>query len=375
MTNHGLPTHDTLVRFSNREQAAFFSTLRKRVDGYFKENNISRHADARMVTKTVVMVLAHIVPFIALIVFDIPFWGQMGIWALMGFSLAGNGMSVMHDANHGAYSANPKWNKWIGWNVNMLGGTVHNWNLQHNILHHTYTNIAGKDNDIDGAFSMRFDPHQEYHKFHKHQWYYAFLFYSILTLYWGLAKDFVQFNKYNKEGLNRQTPQQKRVTLTKIIGIKVVYFSLLFGLPIIVGGIPASWVIGGFLVMHFFGGLILSLVFQLAHVVEGPEFPLPKANGEMENSWAVHQLQTTANFSYGSKFINWYVGGLNHQIEHHLFPGICHVHYNAIAPIVKETAREFGHPYYEHKTFREAVVSHVKMLKKFGTPPLDEIMG
>ena len=180
---------------------------------------------------------------------------------------------------------------------------------------------------------------------------------------------------HNKEGLNRQTPQQKRVTLTKIIGIKVVYFSLLFGLPIIVGGIPASWVIGGFLVMHFFGGLILSLVFQLAHVVEGPEFPLPKANGEMENSWAVHQLQTTANFSYGSKFINWYVGGLNHQIEHHLFPGICHVHYNAIAPIVKETAREFGHPYYEHKTFREAVVSHVKMLKKFGTPPLDEIMG
>lgn len=375
MTNHGLPTQDTLVRFGNREQAAFFSTLRKRVDGYFKENKISRHADARMVSKTVILLLAYILPFVALLVFALPVWGQMIMWAIMGLAMAGNGMSVMHDANHGAYSSSSTWNRWIGYSVNLLGGTVHNWNLQHNVLHHTYTNIAGKDNDIEGAFSMRFDPHQEHKKFHKHQWYYAFAFYSILTLYWGLAKDFVQFAKYNKEGVNRQTTKEKRITLFKMILIKMAYFAIIIGLPIAVGGLSVGVVVVGFLVMEIISGLILSLVFQLAHVVEGPEFPLPKANGEMENSWAVHQLHTTANFSYGRKVINWYVGGLNHQIEHHLFPGICHVHYNAIAPIVKETAEEFGHPYYEHKTFMLALKSHVRMLKKFGVPPLDEIMG
>ena len=374
MANTTIPTQDTQIKFTNREQLAFFATLRKRVNAHFKEKGITQKADGRMITKTVVMLSAYILPFIAMLVFQPPFWATLILWAIMGFAMAGNGMSVMHDANHGAYSKNSTVNKWVGYTLNLLGGAVINWKLQHNVLHHTYTNIAGKDNDIEGSFSMRFDPHQPLHGFHKHQWYYSFLFYSILTLYWGVGKDFVQYFKYKKEGVNKQSAAENRITLAKIVLLKVVYFAVIIGLPILVG-YSFLQVLAGFLIMHVIGGIVLSVVFQLAHVVEETDFPLPDTEGNMEDSWAVLQLKTTSNFARHNKFLNWYVGGLNFQVEHHLFPNICHVHYPDIAPIVKETAEEFGHPYLEHQTFGSALKSHIKMLRKFGTPPLDEIMA
>jgi linoleoyl-CoA desaturase len=367
-----MPTQETPVRFTNRNQNDFAKTLRKRVNGYFKAEGISQNANTAMIIKTVVMLSAYILPFIALIAFTPPLWASLLLWGLMGFALAGIGMSVMHDANHGAYSKNQKVNKWVGYTLLMLGGNVYNWKTQHNVLHHTYTNIAGKDNDIDGSFSMRFDPHQPHKKFHKHQWYYAFLFYSIMTLYWCTAKDFVQFAKYKKEGVNKQTPAENRKLLWTIIASKAGFFGVFIGLPL-AAGIPIGQILLGFLIMHIIGGLVLSLIFQLAHVVEETEFPLPDAKGSMEHSWLVHQLHTTANFARNNAFLNWYSGGLNHQVEHHLFPNICHVHYPKIAPIVKKTAKEFGFPYNEHKTFSGALKSHVRMLRRFGAPSLEEI--
>ncbi len=369
---HKLPTQETPVRFTNREQNDFAKTLRKRVNDYFKSKGISQNANASMVAKTFILLSAYILPFVALLVFTPPLWASLLIWAVMGFALAGIGMSVMHDANHGAYSKNQKVNKWVGYTLLMLGGNVYNWKTQHNVLHHTYTNIAGKDNDIDGSFSMRFDPHQPHKEFHKHQWYYAFFFYSIMTLYWCTGKDFVQFVKYKKEGVNKQTPAQNRKMLWNIIASKAGFFSVFIGLPLL-AGIPIGQILLGFLIMHIIGGLVLSLIFQLAHVVEETEFPLPDASGSMEHSWLVHQLHTTANFARENLILNWYSGGLNHQVEHHLFPNICHVHYPKIAPIVKQTAEEFGFPYNEHETFGGALKSHVKMLRRFGAPSLEEI--
>lgn len=374
MSDTTLPTQDTVIKFTNREQLPFFATLRKRVNQHFKEKGISEKANGAMIFKTVVMISAYIIPFVLLLTLNPPFWVALILWAFMGFAVAGNGMSVMHDANHGAYSKNHNVNKWVGFTLNLLGGAVFNWKLQHNVLHHTYTNIAGKDNDIEGSFSMRFDPHQPLHGFHKHQWYYSFLFYSILTLYWGVGKDFVQYFRYTKEGVNKQSKAQNRITLIKIVLIKLVYFAVFLGAPV-AAGIPFGQVILGFLLMHVIGGVVLSVVFQLAHVVEETDFPLPDSEGVMEDSWAVLQLKTTSNFARHNKFLNWYVGGLNFQVEHHLFPNICHIHYPEIAPIVKQTAEEFGHPYLEHKTFGSALVSHMRMLRKFGTPPLDEIMA
>lgn len=360
----------------NPEKALFLSTLRKRIDEYFKQKNISKHYNSEMVIKTIVLMAGYIVPFVCILAFQPPLWLSLLLWSLMGFSLAGIGMSVMHDANHGAYSANAKTNFWLGHTLNMLGGSVFTWKIQHNILHHTYTNVVHMDDDIDDKLVMRFSPHTKVKWYHKFQFVYAFFFYGILTMYWALAKDFVQFFQYTREGVNKNTKSQNRVTLTKIIIFKILYFSVFFVIPIAFLNIPWGAHLAGYLIMQFIAGLVLTTIFQLAHTVEETSHPLPDDERNIENNWAVHQLNTTVNFARSNKFISWYVGGLNFQVEHHLFPTICHVHYPEIAPIVKATAEEFGVPYLENITFSEALGSHVRTLQRFGKlPGMNEAIG
>lgn len=122
----------------------------------------------------------------------------------------------------------------------------------------------------------------------------------------------------------------------------------------------------GFLVMHLAEGLVMGLVFQLAHVVEGTDFPVPDEEGNVEEAWAEHQMRTTANFAPKSAMAAFFLGGLNRQIEHHLFPKVCHIHYPAIAAIVRQTAKEFNLPYIESPTFSSALLSHYRILRKFG---------
>jgi linoleoyl-CoA desaturase len=366
------------VRFNSngKDQTLFYSTLRNRVEGYFTENNISRHCNREMVVKTAVLLLAYCVPFVCLLVFHPSVWVSMGLWSIMGFSVAGVGMSVMHDANHGAYSKSKTVNFWLGGTLNLLGGSIFNWKMQHNLLHHTYTNISDMDDDIDPKAFMRFSPHSEVKWYHRLQFVYAFFFYGIITLYWALLKDFIQFAKYKREGVNKNTNKENRRVLLNMAGIKLFYFGIFICLPVFVFAIPFWQVLSGFLLMHFIAGIILTVVFQLAHTVEGTSHPLPDSKGSIENNWAVHQMNTTVNFSRKSRFISWYVGGLNFQVEHHLFPTICHVHYPNIAKIVKETAEEAGVPYLENITFMDALQSHIRTLKRFGNiPQLNEAIA
>lgn len=368
----------TPIRFSNKDQhkAMFFAELRKRVDNYFKEKNISKHYNATMVVKTVVLLSAYILPFIALLIFQPSFGISLILWSVIGFALAGIGMSVMHDANHGAYSSSSKVNYWLGHSLNLLGGSVFNWKLQHNILHHTYTNVAGVDDDIDDKLIMRFSPHTEVKWYHKFQVVYAFLFYGILTLYWALLKDFIQFNRYTKDGVNKNTKAQNISVLFKMILSKVFYFAVFMVLPLAILKMPVGQYIIGYLLMQFIAGLVLTVIFQLAHTVEETTHPLPDENFTIENNWAIHQLNTTVNFSRKSKWISWYVGGLNFQVEHHLFPTICHVHYPEVAHIVKATAEEYGVPYLENETFTKALSSHINTLVRFGKlPSLNEAIA
>jgi len=368
----------TTVRFidADKDKTVFFATLRKRVDSYFRENKISKHYNAQMVIKTIILMAGYIVPFVLLLTLKPSFGLSMLLWAIMGFSLAGIGMSIMHDANHGAYSSSHKANYWLGHTLNLLGGSVFNWKLQHNLMHHTYTNIINLDDDIDDKLVLRFSPHTNVKWYHKLQFVYAFFFYGILSLYWTLLKDFVQFHKYTKDGVNKSTPAQNRVAFAKIVLSKIIYFFVIIFVPYFFFHLPLWQVIVGFLLMHFIGGQVLTVIFQLAHTVEGTTHPLPNSDDTIENNWAVHQMNTTVNFSRKSKWISWYVGGLNFQVEHHLFPTICHVHYPAVSEIVKSTAEEFGVPYLENETFYDALASHVRTLQRFGKlPDMNEAIG
>lgn len=284
------------IKFVPTQKTDFHATVRARVEAYFTEQGISPHANAGMITKTVVLLGLYLIPFAMLLAVQPGPGAGLALWALMGFGLAGIGMSVMHDANHGAYSANERVNWWLGHTLNLLGGSTHNWKLQHNILHHTYTNVTHIDDDIADRLVLKFSPHTGKRWYHRFQWLYATLFYGLLTLYWVVAKDFVQFKQYASRGVLSGSPKAKRSALLRIIALKAVYLAAIIGLPIALG-LPWLQVVLGFLLMHFIAGAILTLVFQLAHTVEGTDHPLPDARGVIADDWAAHQLRTTKDFS------------------------------------------------------------------------------
>ncbi len=348
-----------------RPKTDFFNVLRSRVNEYFDQHRIERTGDYRMVMKSVAMFTLYLAPFAVILTGVLPAWATLLCWVLMGLGMAGVGMSVMHDANHGAYSRYPWINNLMGRTIYLLGGSRFTWKIQHNILHHTYTNIYGLDEDIHDKPILRLSPHGRLGFLHRYQHVYGFLLYGLATLGWTINKDFKQLIRYNKVGLTVSSGGDPTIEMIKLIASKAGYYLVLMGLPLWLSGYSFGWILLGFLIMHFTSGLVLTTIFQLAHLVEDMDHPQPE-DGVIANGWAIHQLQTTSNFARKNKILSWYVGGLNYQIEHHLFHNICHIHYDKIAPIVRDTAREYGIEYHEMETFWQAVGSHWRVLRQIG---------
>ncbi len=356
------------LRYENTDRADFYTVLRSRVNAYFKDNNVSRYANANMVIKTVFMISLYVVPFVMILtVFDSWFMIML-MWVLTGFGMSGIGLSIMHDANHNAYSRNPAVNRVLGKLLNVIGGSDTNWRIQHNVLHHTYTNVSGMDEDIDAGALLRFSPNQKHRKGHRYQFLYAWFLYSLMTIMWVFSKDYQQYARYRKNGLVKTQKANPKSIISVIIMSKLLYLGTMITLPLVFCSAPWWFTILGFVVMHLVCGLMLSLIFQPAHVVPSSAFPEPAASGNIEADWAVSQLLNTANFAPKSRLFSWYVGGLNYQVEHHLFPNICHVHYHKISHIVRDTAIEYNLPYYSYKTFLDALGGHAKFLYQMGKP-------
>ncbi|WP_264532318.1 fatty acid desaturase family protein [Flavobacterium sp. N502540] len=360
--------NNTAPTFAKQDNLKFFRTLNSRVNNYFKENNIQKTGNWRLHLKAIILFAVFLTPYFLILTLNMPFWAQLLLNILMGVGMAGIGMNVMHDGNHGSYSSKSWINKIMGGSIYVLAGNVHNWQVQHNVLHHTYTNIHGHDEDLDAGRIIRFTQNAEWRRFHKFQHYYSFFLYGLLTFNWALTTDFKQMKDYIKRKLSYGAPQSPTKLWTVLVITKIIYILIWIALPMILGVIWWKVVIG-FFVMHYTAGLILSIVFQLAHVVEETSNPVPNEDGEIENTWAIHQLYTTANFAPKNKVVNWFTGGLNHQIEHHIFPNISHIHYGKIAEIVKQTAIECNLPYHEFKTMRGAVLAHYRHLRDLGIKP------
>lgn len=319
-----------------------------------------------MKLKTVLMLSLFIIPLIFLSTGIITSIGMLfTLYIISGFGMAGIGMGVMHDAIHGSYSKNTTLNKILGYSMNLVGANATVWRLQHNVLHHTYTNIQESDDDINMPFFLRFSPHKKKYKIHRFQFIYVWFFYSISTIAWITMKDFVRLFRYKNMGLFNSKKEFQN-DLIELIIWKLTYYTYALILPAIFLPFSFGIILLAFLSMHIVTGLLISCVFQVAHIMPGMEYPLANKNGEVENNWLVHQLLTTSNFSPNSKIFSWLIGGLNYQIEHHLFPNICHVHYQHISPIVKETALKYGIPYNEKSSFSAAIYDHIKMLKTLG---------
>ena len=359
----------TNLNFSRVDTAKFFRTLNTRVNEYFKDNEIARTGNWKLHVKTVIMFSIYLTPYFLMLTLHLPGWLQLIFTVIMGVGMAGVGMNVMHDANHGSYSSKKWVNKVMGGSMYILAGNVYNWQVQHNVLHHTYTNIHGHDEDLEAGRILRFSQHSKWHRLHKFQHLYSLFFYGLLTFNWVLTTDFFQTKRYLKRKLSYGKLPKPATQWSILVITKLIYLALWILIPILFFNIVWWKILIGFFIMHYVAGLILSLVFQLAHVVEDTDIFLPDESGTMKNTWAIHQLFTTVNFSTNNRIVNWYTGGLNHQVEHHIFPNISHIHYTNISKIVKSTTKEFNLPYKEYKTTRRAIIAHFRHLKEMGLKP------
>ena len=319
-----------------------------------------------MIIKTVLMLMLFFIPLIlintGLIASPLLLFF---LYSLSGLGMAGIGMGIMHDGIHGSYSNKQKVNKLMGFTFNLIGGNATVWKIQHNVLHHTYTNIEHADDDLNAPFFLRFSPHAKKYWLHRFQHIYIWFFYSLATISWITTKDFIRINRYHKMGfLNQKNEFSKAVF--NMVTWKILYYSYALIIPIFVVPLPWWLILLAFIVMHFITGLLISIVFQVAHISPSSEFPLPDEKGLIAGDWFTHQFATTTNFSPNSRLFSWLIGGLNYQIEHHLLPNICHVHYKKLSKIVVQTAKEYDMPYNTERSFVSAIRSHTKMLRQLG---------
>lgn len=352
------------LKFNNKNHSSFFADVRYKVDLYFKANKIEKKANGAMWTKAVIFLTGFVVLYFLIISNQFSPLIMLLFAVLLGIFSAFIGFNICHDAIHGALSSNSRVNKIFSTIFHFVGANPYVWNITHNVVHHTYTNIAGHDEDLEIAPGLiRLSDDDKLSSIHRFQHFYAFPLYSLASLSWVFRKDYKKF--FQAKVGECVSPKHPRIEYFNLFFFKFLYYFLFFGLPVLLTDITWWQGIIGFVALHFAQGLVMGLVFQLAHVVEGTEFPTPDVEGNMEDAWAEHQMRTTANFSMKSKLAGFLLGGLNQQVEHHLFPKICHIHYPAISHIVRETAHQYELPYIENVTFWDAMKSHYIILKKF----------
>ncbi len=345
----------------------FHSALKKRVNEYFKTTGISKNANWKMKLKTVIL-LSWFAASYAFLMFGASTWWMVLAGAFsMVFVYAGIGFSIQHDANHGAYSKSKKVNRLLGWTLDCLGIGSYIWRVKHNIAHHTYTNIVGADDDIDSAPFARLSPAQPRKSYYRAQHGYMWFLYGFLS-YQMILNDLINVKNKRVSRTYTTFARPRGWDLFGFILGKLIFATWAIALPLYFH--PPLMVLAVAAPILWGVGVMLAVVFQLAHCVEEAYFAPDAPPAELKlKGWAQHQVETTVDFAPKNKLISWYVGGLNFQIEHHLFPKICHVHYPAIAKIVEDTSAEFGVSYYSHPTFFGALASHYRWLKMLGRSP------
>lgn len=351
-----------IPKFANVPHS-FHAELKKRTSSYFEEVGKSTTGDYQLFLKAIILSISFAFVYIHLVFFTPAVWLQIIESVILGCLVAAIGFNVMHDGAHGSFSKYKWVNVFAAFSLNILGGNSFMWNMKHNVIHHAFTNVDGVDDDIDIQPWMRMSESQKKYRMHKYQHLYFWILYSLLYIFWIFVLDYQKYFK-GKIG-NMPLKHMKLSDHLTFWGFKLFHLFLFVGLPIYMVGFT-SWLIS-FLIFTLVAGFVLSIVFQLAHTVEHTAFPMPdEVSGKLDDEWAIHQLKTTANFATQNKLVSWLVGGLNFQIEHHLFPKISHVHYPAISKIIREACQEYGIAYIEYPKVRYAVASHVAFLKEMG---------
>lgn len=344
--------------------ASFFKPLKKKVDSYFTDHKLHPTGNRKLYFKAVLQVLSAVTLYVILVFFTPAPIIALVLCILLGLNLAIIGFNIMHEGGHQSFSRHSWINTSAAYFLNILGGNTYYWKIKHNINHHTYTNIEGMDTDINVKPFMRLHEGQPWHAYHRFQHIYWVILYGLSYLVWIFYED---FEKYFSGKVSPNNERKKLMAKEHFIFwfTKIMFVAAYIIFPIAMVG-WLSWLVG-FLIITFICGLAISIVFQLAHVVEGTNFhsPEPQDHGS-KKEWAIHQICSTANFATSSRLLHWLLGGLNFQIEHHLFPRISHIHYPKISAIVKQTCIEYNIVYHEYNSLFKAVKSHLIHLRRMG---------
>jgi linoleoyl-CoA desaturase len=344
---------------------AFHVEVRRRVAEYFHTTGRPERDCRQMYVKTAILFAAVAASYVLLVFVAWAWWQALPLAVLLGLGLAGIGFNVQHDGGHRAYSGRPWVNKLMAMTLELIGGSSYLWHWKHGVFHHTYPNVTGHDTDVDVGLLGRLTPHQKRFGFHRWQHYYLWPLYGFLAIKWQLYDDFRDVLTGRMAGHRVPRPRGRQLAL--FLSGKVIFLALAFGLPLLFHPIGVVALFYGVTALVL--GAVLSIVFQLAHCVEEAEFPLPQEeSGRIEHAWGVHQVETTVDFARGSRLVAWLLGGLNFQIEHHLFPQVCHVNYPAISKLVEATCRDFGVKYTQHSSVLAGLASHFRWLRRMGMP-------
>ena len=346
----------------------FLHELRRRVDAYFERTGRPRRDCPQIYFKTATILAWFFGAYFLLLFVPMSWWLVLPLAVVLGLSMAAIGFNIQHDGGHKAYSERKWVNKVMAMTLDLMGGSSYLWDWKHNAIHHTYPNVTGEDDDISLGFLARLSPHQRRYWFHRLQGLYLWLLYGFLAIKWHFIDDFYTIAVGRIGG--HKIPRPKGRDLMVFVGGKVLFFSMAFLIPMLLHPVWKSLAV--YAIASFVSGVVLSVVFQLAHCVVGADFPMPvespDGQGRIQTEWSIHQVQTTVDFARGNRVLCWLLGGLNFQVEHHLFSKICHIHYPALSKVVEEACHEFGVRYMTHKSFFSAVASHFRWLVMMGRP-------
>jgi len=351
------------VKFQKGNKSDFYATLKQRVDQYFRGHHTSKYANALMILKSISFFLVGALAYGLIISDQFTAWQMLGLVIVFGMSSVFFVFNVAHDASHNAYSKNPTINKLLTYTWNIIGISSYMWNLKHNISHHTYTNVTGTDWDIEQGFFLRFHPNAPRRAHHKYQHLYAPFLYGLMSIYAVFIKDFQMCNV--KQLGNKKIDRHPTREYVILYASKAVYVAYNLVIPVLVLSIAWWQILIGFFVMHMCIGVVMAFVLAPVHVTHGAHFVAPDERGRIDNSWAVHQIQSTIDFSANSFWVNWFCGGLNTHVCHHIFPNICHIHYRPLTKIIHQTAEEHGIKY-ENRPLWTAMRDHLLFLRDLG---------
>jgi len=341
--------------------SSFPKVLRRRLDRFFAEGNISPKANGMMWTKIAAGLAVLAGSWIAIYAFRPGAWKFAGLYLLGGLAQTFLLLNIAHDSNHNAISSNPTVNKTLNYVFDVCGISSYMWRILHHRGHHSCVNVHGEDDALTGRGILRFTPHEPRRPIQRFQHIYVLFLYALFSLDYVFVRDFECFFFPSHDYLRVKHPVKEYFIL---FGSKAFYLTYMLVLPVTLLHMPMLLVAGAFLLVHLVVGLSVSLVFQTTHTVDSTYFP--QGRGEFENG-VYHIFATTADYATTNPVVSWLAGGLNHHIVHHLCPFVCHTHYAPLTQIVKETADEFGVPYRQHPTMTRAIWHHLILLKQLGS--------